>query len=108
MKPRKIVQVATIPESDKYHRGVYALADDGTAWSVTVFNDGEWSGWTQLPPLPPIEEPEGEEKEDLPNSILVAAKNVVRRMFGERESWDTLKAAVGHLADVIERHEGKP
>lgn len=62
MKPRKIVQVAVAPETERYSRGMFAVADDGTAWAATVGYAGVWSNWEQLPPLPPIEEPEGEEK----------------------------------------------
>lgn len=66
MKPRKIVQVATYLSSDGER--VYAVADDGSLWKGRVVFDNEidppdwgWK-WAAIPPLPPIEEPEGEEK----------------------------------------------
>lgn len=56
MKQRKIVQVAVAPNDSKNQGAVFAVADDGSLWA--------WAGgdWDQFPPLPPIEEPEGEEK----------------------------------------------
>lgn len=62
MKPRKIVQVATSPENTRMHAGLYALADDGSVWwRRGDFLENTFQ-WHPVPPLPPIEEPEGEEK----------------------------------------------
>lgn len=54
MKPRKIVQVSALDAVM-----LFVVADDGSLWLCS----SEWDGWQyeKLPPLPPIEEPEGEE-----------------------------------------------
>ena len=41
-QPRRIISIA---EADA---AVFAIADDGTAWSLSA----NWSNWTQLPALP--------------------------------------------------------
>lgn len=61
MKPRKIVQVTLLNESDSWNARLYAVADDGSLWISEHWTAGTFSPWQQLPPLPPIEEPEGEE-----------------------------------------------
>lgn len=61
MKPRKIVQVALLNGSDSWSARLYAVADDGSLWISEHWTGGAFSPWTQLPPLPPIEEPEGED-----------------------------------------------
>lgn len=56
MKPRKIVQV--FGEDDD---GV--LADDGSLWRIEgLYKENQRWVRIEWPPLPPIEEPEGEEK----------------------------------------------
>ncbi len=55
MKPRKIVQLVIDPPFDGWGSNLYAVADDGSGWRL------ERDEWKQLPPLPPIEDPEGEE-----------------------------------------------
>ena len=60
MKPRKIVQVVCNPGER-----CMALADDGSVWVIESVSEEAW-GWRRVdwwPPLPPIEEPEGEEGE---------------------------------------------
>lgn len=64
MKPRKIVQLTHA----YYGRGeteTYALADDGTLWVMSATRmSAAWEySWKPVPwpPLPPIEEPEGDE-----------------------------------------------
>ena len=53
MKPRKIVQVVASMNPIE----VIALSDDGRLFVFNVLN----IRWAPIPPLPPIEEPEGEE-----------------------------------------------
>ena len=45
---RRIVRV--VPDGTEY--GVYAVADDGTAWHAEKIAD-MWQPWAQLPALPP-------------------------------------------------------
>lgn len=53
MKPRKIVQVVASMNPIE----VIALSDDGRLFVFNALN----FRWAPIPPLPPIEEPEGEE-----------------------------------------------
>lgn len=44
--PRKIIQIAAIPETEESYCNVFALADDGTIWSHHPGGDG--TAWTRL------------------------------------------------------------
>jgi hypothetical protein len=44
--PRKIVQIAAIPETNCFFCTVFALANDGTTWSHSLERKG--TAWVQL------------------------------------------------------------
>lgn len=39
---RRIVQIATRPDTEDMYGNLYALCDDGTLWSVTTQSGAEW------------------------------------------------------------------
>lgn len=45
---RKPVQIAAMPESEKYYPTVVALCDDGTMWAYNF----DSKIWSELPPIP--------------------------------------------------------
>jgi hypothetical protein len=50
-EPRRIVQIAAMPESERYCRAIIALCNDGSVfmtWTAT----SDWHEWEQLPEIP--------------------------------------------------------
>ncbi len=48
-EPRRIVQIATIPETQEYSAQIVALCNDGSVWTRM---DRDTSKWIQLPEIP--------------------------------------------------------
>lgn len=60
MTQRKVIQIATMPESRFKASGdvsvtaaIYALCDDGTMWAISY---DEWNDWREVKPIPQPQE----------------------------------------------------
>lgn len=52
MEQRKIVQVAYVPESEKFDAALIAVASDGTVWESSRSSGSGYMPWQRLPDLP--------------------------------------------------------
>lgn len=50
---RKIIQVATTPDTVDFHAALYALCDDGTLWTMSLSGESnETEKWEKIKDIP--------------------------------------------------------